>query len=179
MRKNVVLLPWFATTRAFGHRYLNLRTMRYQNPFKNNAQSVQLKPPAPRSIHPCVQWSHPLHSMKPHCIVQCHQFDKETTGWISVLDWTLKLLLTVWTIEANIPLTVVLFFLFEVFQFEGSFVVVVQRWKGEIGTIVYLISIAMVVFCPKASIISNSGHDLGRSRSSRQPNWYFRWMYFL
>ena len=68
------------------------------------------------------------------------QHDKATGGWISVLDWTLTVLLTAWAAEVELPLVAWIFALFGIFQLAGSIAVVAQRWKGEIGTIAYQIT---------------------------------------
>jgi hypothetical protein len=68
------------------------------------------------------------------------QHGKATGGWISVLDWTLTVLLTFWASDVKMPLVAGIFALFGVFQLAGSIAVVVQRWKGVIGTIAYQIT---------------------------------------
>ena len=68
------------------------------------------------------------------------QHDKATGGWISVLDWTLTVLLTVWATEVQLPLVAWIFAIFGIFQLAGSIAVIAQRWKGEIGTIAYQIT---------------------------------------
>jgi hypothetical protein len=66
--------------------------------------------------------------------------EKEMGGWISVMDGSLTFILSAWALEGEAySISVVLFVIFA-FQGAGSLAIVIQRWKGDIGSVAYLIT---------------------------------------
>jgi len=63
-----------------------------------------------------------------------------TGGWLSATDISITANFTAWAIEAGHLFIAYPFLLFWSFQGTGTWAIVIQRWKGIVGSVAYLIS---------------------------------------
>ena len=68
------------------------------------------------------------------------EHDKATGGWLSVIDGSTSCILMLWAQQTGNPGIGGILALFWVFQTGAEIAVLVQRWKGYVGTIAYMIN---------------------------------------
>src|SRR6202034_449597 len=57
-----------------------------------------------------------------------------------VMDGSLTFILSAWTFEGEAYSTFAILFVIFAFQGAGSLAIIIQRWKGDIGSVAYLIT---------------------------------------